>query len=143
MTVKLFTAAQFTATKWDTAEEKAAFANWLADFIASDFPQTKFTKKRYTRLSMTFGHIAHYDIGGFWGTFFESYQNKCQFIDITLRGGGYGDPAWTYCDVERAIQAWLLSSKWPRHYHELAASTAKAGRRAAYEALRAEFEDAA
>jgi RNAse (barnase) inhibitor barstar len=29
-------------------------------FIAADFPESKFTKKFYNRLSQTFGMIAHY-----------------------------------------------------------------------------------
>ena len=54
------TAAEFTATKWDSAEKKAEFANKLCKFIAADFKESLFTKAFYERLSMTFGHIAHY-----------------------------------------------------------------------------------
>jgi hypothetical protein len=40
-----FTAADFAATKWDTGEDKAKFANGLCRFIAADFKQTLFTEK--------------------------------------------------------------------------------------------------
>jgi hypothetical protein len=50
----------FTPTQWDTAETKLKFANHLLNFIAADFPEAKFTQQFYNRLSMTFGHIAHY-----------------------------------------------------------------------------------
>jgi hypothetical protein len=39
---------------------KAEFANKLCKFIAADFKETLFTKTLYSRLSNTFGHIAHY-----------------------------------------------------------------------------------
>lgn len=38
----------------------------LLHFIDSGFKQTLFTKKLYPELSNTFGHIAHYNQGGFW-----------------------------------------------------------------------------
>jgi hypothetical protein len=47
-------------TKWSTAEQKAKFANQLMAFIAADFPENKFTKALYNRLSQCFGMIAHY-----------------------------------------------------------------------------------
>jgi hypothetical protein len=55
-----FTSTEFKATKWDSAEVKAEFANKLCKFIAADFKESLFTKALYSRLSNTFGHIAHY-----------------------------------------------------------------------------------
>jgi len=55
-----FQSESFTATKWSTAEEKAKFANDLMAFIAADFPEKKFKKGFYERISMCFGMIAHY-----------------------------------------------------------------------------------
>ena len=55
-----FQSESFTPTKWSTAEEKAKFANELMAFIAADFPENKFTKALYDRLSQCFGMIAHY-----------------------------------------------------------------------------------
>ena len=55
-----FQAESFTPTKWSTAEQKAKFANQLMAFIAADFPENKFTKALYNRLSQCFGMIAHY-----------------------------------------------------------------------------------
>jgi hypothetical protein len=60
MSSKRFHAESFTPTKWTTAEQKATFANQLMAFISADFPESKFTKKFYNRLSQTFGMIAHY-----------------------------------------------------------------------------------
>jgi hypothetical protein len=46
----LFTADQFTATQWETAQGKADFGNKLCKFIAADFKQSLFTKTLYGRL---------------------------------------------------------------------------------------------
>ena len=60
LTTPAFTAAEFTATNWDSADDKAKFANALMKFIANEFPRQSFTKSLYRRLSNTFGHIANY-----------------------------------------------------------------------------------
>jgi hypothetical protein len=56
-------------------------------------------------LANTFGHIAHFDRAGFFDTFFTSTAQKVHFlewrIDPWTEFGG--DPAYTYCDVERAV----------------------------------------
>ncbi len=105
---KIFTADQFTETKWDTAQVKADFANHFVAFVKAGFPQSGFTKKFYTRLSMTFGHIAHFNREGFYSTFFMHTACKREFILQSLRHPCYGQPEYTYCDVEREIQKWLM-----------------------------------
>jgi hypothetical protein len=50
-----FQSESFTATKWSNAEEKTKFANDLMAFIAADFPEKKFKKGFYDRLSHCFG----------------------------------------------------------------------------------------
>lgn len=103
----IFTAADFVPTKFVTAQEKADFANWLIDFIDSGFKETKFFKARYTRLSMCFGHIAHFNKLGFYETWFENAARQNAFIDNIMRSPCFGDPAWTFSDVEKKIQKYL------------------------------------
>jgi hypothetical protein len=55
-----FTASDFLPTKWSTADEKAIFGNALLHFMLTGFLTERFTEKLYARLSMCFGHIAHY-----------------------------------------------------------------------------------
>jgi hypothetical protein len=98
-------ASTFTATKWTSADDKAKFGSTLLKFIAADFPKTGFKKPFYSRLSNTFGHIAHYDLNGFYAEFFENAGGKIEFLQQTLQWPCWGDPAYTYCDVERVIQA--------------------------------------
>ncbi len=60
LTTPAFVTADFVPTQWDSAEQKAKFANALLTFVAHDFPRSKFRESFYRRLSNTFGHIAHY-----------------------------------------------------------------------------------
>jgi hypothetical protein len=55
-----FLPSEFEPTEWSTAAEKASFGNTLLHFLDADCPRRLFTKRFYTRLSMTFGNIAHY-----------------------------------------------------------------------------------
>jgi hypothetical protein len=110
LTTPAFEPNQFVATKWSTAGDKAIFANALMKFIAHEFPRQSFSKTLYRRLSNTFGHIAHYDRDGYYSTFFERDADKVVFLDQTLRWRCYGDPTYTYCDVERAVQRRLRAA---------------------------------
>ena len=96
---------QFKPTKFDTVEDKEKFARQFIRFVESDFSIKQFPKWMYTRLSMTFSHIAHYDRMGFYNHFFV-YKDE-DFIKACLLGGGYGDPSVTYSDVERYLKDWL------------------------------------
>jgi len=100
-----FKASQFTPTQWDPAETKADFADHFMRFVESDFKRTLFYDWFYKRLSMTFGHIAHYNRDGFYETFFMTAEGKHNFLHRTVEHGAHavGDPHFTYSDVERAI----------------------------------------
>ena len=103
---KPFTAEQFTATQWDTAADKAKFANHLVRFLATGSRETLFYDWFYKRLSNTFGHIAHYNRQGFYAHFFTTVEGRERFQKSLALGGGYGDPAYTYSDVEKAVKAY-------------------------------------
>lgn len=100
----LFLAQEFTPTKFRTADEKAKFANHFFRFATSNFAETLFTQAFYERLSNTFGHIAHNSKAGFYDEFFRSAADQLRFLDQVVKWPCYGDPAWTFSDVERAIQ---------------------------------------
>lgn len=125
-----FSSSQFTPTQWDTTENKAAFAKQFVRFVQSDFAAKHFTDKFYRRLSNTFGHIAHYNRGGFWDTFFTTTADKVRFLEMTLRWSWYGDPAWTFGDVEQALQAWLQADGTLERYRQQLASETEAVERA-------------
>lgn len=103
-----FEPAQFTETKWDTAEVKAEFGNHLLTFILQDFPEAMFTRRFYNRLHLCFGLIAQYDLQGFRDFWFSSTDGKAAFIEALMQWPGWGDPKFTYSDVERAVRAKLV-----------------------------------
>lgn len=125
-----FTSSQFTPTQWDTAQDKAAFAKQFVRFVQSGFAGKYFTDKFYRRLSNTFGNIAHYNRDGFWDTFFSTTADKVRFLEQTLQHPCYGDPAWTYSDVERALQAWLQADGTLERYRQRLAEETEAAERA-------------
>ena len=98
-------AAEFTATKFDTAEEKTKVGNHLLRFIAEDYPRALWTKAFYNRLSMIFSNIAHYDSNGFWETWFTTTAEQIEFLQNIVRHPCWGDPAFTYSDVEQVVRS--------------------------------------
>jgi hypothetical protein len=99
-----FLPTEFTATRFSTAADKAEFGNHFLRFIESEWAQAHFTKDFYHRLSMCFGHIAHVDRPTFYETWFTSDQDRLRFLEKTLKWPCWGDPEYTFSDVERAIQ---------------------------------------
>jgi hypothetical protein len=101
----------FTPTKFHSAEDKAWFGDAFFKFVAQDYPKSAFSKRFYMRLSNCFGHIANYNLHCFYETFFLDLSGKIDFLTQTLRWPCYGDPAYTFCDVERLIQKRLATSR--------------------------------
>jgi len=99
-----FSPTQFIPTKWSTAEEKARFGNALLHFVDSGFARNLLTDRLYGRLSNCFGHIAHYNLTGFYEEWFLSLSAQVRFLEHTLRFPCYGDPEFTFSDVECGIQ---------------------------------------
>ena len=103
-------AADFKATKFDTAEVKAKFGNHLLRFIAEDYPKALWTKIFYNRLSMTFSNIAEYNIHGFWNTWFTTTADQIEFLQNIAKYPCWGDPEFTYSDVERVVRERVKNS---------------------------------
>ena len=87
-TTMTFDPSQFTPTQWETAKDKTAFANRFVRFVQGDFAERHFTEKFYQRLSNCFGHIAHYNRGGFFETFFTTTADKVRFWKSPCGGRG-------------------------------------------------------
>ena len=135
----------FTPTKWSTAEDKARFAGQLMAFIENGCDEKKFTPSLYSRLSNCFGFIAHTDRGGFIATYFDTPQSKAVFIDHILAHTVVGAPAWTWSDVERAIQETLENAelagdyRWMDHYTHASDEATEAEERAELARLAAKY----
>ena len=103
-------AGSLIATKWSTTEEKAKFGNHLLRFISEDHPPNLWTNIFYNRLSMTFSNIAHTNKLGFWETFFENTADYVQFLQNIATHPFWGDPAYTYSDIEKVARARVIKS---------------------------------
>jgi hypothetical protein len=108
--------------------------------VKSDFDQRLFPQTFYCRLSMSFGHIAHFNRQGFFETFFNTTADKVRFLRLTLAHPCFGDPAFTYSDVERALQGWLRENGILAKYEQSLAEETKAGERAQLARLKAKCE---
>ena len=97
---------EYTPTKFSTVEDKLKFENQFKKFVESDFSEQQFPKWFYIQLSMCFGHIAHYDWNNFYTHFFLNSEDKQEFINQTINYPCYGDPAYTYSDVESVLRSW-------------------------------------
>jgi hypothetical protein len=97
----------FTATKFDSAEEKAKVLTALKKFIKAGTPEERFTKKLYHHLSLHFSHIAHTNEIGFFDTWFSTPYKRLAFLKKHRDSIIYGDPAYTWSDVQKALQEWL------------------------------------
>ena len=116
-----FRSENFTPTKWATTEEKAKISNRLTRFILGGFQQSSFTKGMYQRLSNMFGHIAHYDINGFYSTWFTNIR-LCRDWAEYITGSwlsGIGDPKFTWSDAEKALTQWIQDNQIAEQLDEL------------------------
>jgi hypothetical protein len=138
-TMKDFTADQFTPTRWEDAEEKARFARRFIRLVESDFAERDFPQALYRRLSSCFGHIAHYNRRGFYEEFFTATEGKVRFLRMTLAHSCCGDPAFTYSDVERALQSWLHQNGVLARYERRLAAEQEAAERAELARLQAKY----
>ena len=111
-----FLPSDFKATKFSTAADKAEFGNTLLRFIESEWASSLFTKSFYNRLSMCFAHIANYNRTQFYEEWFSSLAAQMRFLKHTLRFPCYGDPEYTFSDVERAIQREIVNRNYLARY---------------------------
>jgi hypothetical protein len=117
---------EFVPTQFSTTVEKANFGNALLRFLDANCPRELFTKGFYSRLSMTFGHIAHCDIEGFYSTWFTRDRHRLGFVQKLLHWPCHGDPKFTFSDVEHAVQQVMLKRNYLERYEPQAAEALRA-----------------
>ncbi len=86
----------FTDTFCMTAKEKEQVAGAFENFLKNNFKTEYFTKALYEHLHQHCGFIAHYDIHGFYATYFEDPEDTTGFLgslfnDYSLFQSGYED----------------------------------------------------
>lgn len=113
MRKQFFNAAQFVGGQFDTAADKARFANQFVRLVQGNFSRKNFPKWFYQQLSHCRGHIAEYDQNGFFNEWFSQPHRKVQFIERWVNHDHpVGNPAFTFSDVEQALVQWLIDNDW-------------------------------
>jgi hypothetical protein len=132
----------FTPTKWATAADKAKWFEKLKKFVASGMAPTRWNKPLYRQLSNMFGHIAHYNQGGFYAEWFNTPPDRARWIDHVLNWPCYGSPEYTWCDVEREVQSWLRDSGQIPRFQTAAQASIYTRETALLRALAAKYPEA-
>lgn len=134
-----FLPSEFVPTQFSSAADKSNFGNTLLHFLDSDCARELFTKKFYDRLSMTFGHIAHCDIEGFYSTWFTRDRHRLGFVKKLLRWPCHGDPKFTFSDVEHAVQRVMLERNYLARFELRAAEALRSAEIKDLERLEAKY----
>lgn len=101
-------AMSFKPTKFMSAEEKKTVLRDWKSFIKGDFDRKHFTKRLYDHLHLHCSFIAHFDIHGFYGTYFENPERTLKFLRQF-------DKNYDYKSTEYGTNHWFTSGD----YHDL------------------------
>jgi hypothetical protein len=100
-TIQDFTSDRFTPTQWEGADKKARFARQFVKLVQSGFAKAQFGNAFYARLALIFGHIAHYNLDGFYAEFFTTTVDKVRFLRHTLQHECVGEGAAMLAPAKR------------------------------------------
>jgi hypothetical protein len=128
------------ATKFHTAEEKEKALKKFQRFFERGCPTSGFDRLLYQYASNMFGHIAHFNMLGYYETWFSSPSRIADWLNWAERAVIFGDPAFGFSDVERAIQEWVRTSGIKSKYETEARSILEKAERAELARLKAKYE---
>ena len=96
----MFKDAQFMTAK----EKEMVLKNWKT-FLRDGLKKQHFTKRLYEHLHLHCGFITHYDIHGFYSTYFEAGQDTERFFEhfCTHTAANYG-ASIDYDDLNTAMR---------------------------------------
>jgi len=103
----------FKDVKFMSAEEKRKVLKQWETFLRNDCTKDHFTKLLYHHLIQHCSFIAHYDLHGFYATYFEEGEDKIRFLSQFDNSNGipksveYHMTYWItdedYCDINIAM----------------------------------------
>ncbi len=102
------TLTKYTPTEWATAEDKAKWEEKFKNFIMKGCKDTMFNKPIYSRLSLMFQHIAHFNKVGFYAEWFSTPARRLAWLERIANLEIYGHPTHTWSDVEQSIKRWVI-----------------------------------
>lgn len=99
---------EFTDVEFMTAAQKRTAFNAWKKFLKGDFQKKDFTKALYHHLTQHCSFIAHYDIHGFYATYFVDPKDTLRFMQQFWDGQSteYGASYWLrgdYADINQAM----------------------------------------
>ena len=94
---------EFKDVKFQTAAEKMALLDEWVPFLDSQCAREKFTKALYQHFSLRWNHIAHYDIHGFYETWFSNEALRREFMDKFEQEFTTGQLDSDYHDINQAM----------------------------------------
>jgi hypothetical protein len=100
----------YKPTEFYSSKDKVKFAQTFVKLVESGFSPSKFPAWFYRQLSNTFGHIAHFDQNGFYAAQFGSKRQQLEFLRNAASYQCYGQPEFTFSDVERDLKRWVNES---------------------------------
>lgn len=131
---------EFKRAGSSTIEDKQRYLYHFTRFVRADFKDTLFPDWFYKQTSYMWGHIAHFNRGGFFNTWFSTTHQKVAFLERCSDPRCiYGDPAYTYVDVERALLHWLKETDVLGQYRKRYAREIEAAERAQLDALKKKY----
>ncbi|OHB53683.1 MAG: hypothetical protein A2Y10_13145 [Planctomycetes bacterium GWF2_41_51] len=94
-------------------EKQLVLQNWKT-FLKNGLKREHFTKRLYQHLHLHCGYIAHYNIEGFYSTYFEAGQDAERFFDHFCKGvysaSGYHDLNTAMTEVFQEFKNYI--EKW-------------------------------
>lgn len=83
---------EFTDTKFMTTDDKIRVAKQFKVFVEGGFKREDFTERLYEFLHVNAGFIAHYNIDGFYATYFNGDENDLnRFISHIINQSMWGE----------------------------------------------------
>lgn len=104
---------EFTDTQFMSAAEKASVLKAWERFLKGGCKKEQFTKALYHHLIQHCSFIAHYDIWGFYATYFENGDDTARFLSqFDIRNATCaepsGDPIFMPESIEYGGRNWSL-----------------------------------
>ena len=76
--------SRFKDVKFMSAKEKERVVEDFRRFLKNNFDRKYFTKRLYEHLHLHCSFIAHYDIDGFYATYFDEPEMSIEFLNQFL-----------------------------------------------------------
>jgi len=87
-----------------TARDKELVLKTWIRFLNNNFKRTNFTKRLYEHLHLHCGYIAHYNINGFYSTYFNGdFEDLKRFFSNWESDNGYSYSDSDYLDLNRVM----------------------------------------